>query len=151
MQKILVSACLLGEKVRYNGTDKLVSHPVIAKWQEQKRLVLICPEVSGGLPVPRPPAEIQNDGLIFTSTGEDVTQAFQRGAKHALELCQQHSIEYALLKARSPSCGNTEIYDGSFNSKTIPGSGVTAKLLIEHGIQVFNETQIDVLANLLEY
>ena len=149
MQKILVSACLLGEKVRYNGTDKLSSHPAISQWQSEKRIVPLCPEVSGGLPTPRPPAELQPDHRVIAKFGGDVTAQFEKGAAIALKLCQQHHIQFALLKARSPSCGNKEIYDGSFTGKVITGAGVTAALLMEHGINVFNEEEIDGLAETL--
>lgn len=149
MQKILVSACLLGDKVRYNGTDKLLSHPAIVKWQSQKRIVPLCPEVAGGLPVPRPPAEIQANGTIIARTGENVTKEFELGAQIALRLCVQHQIQYALLKARSPSCGNEEIYNGSFSGEVVQGAGVTAQILQKHGVQVFNEKQIDTLAEIL--
>ena len=150
MQKILVSACLLGEKVRYDGTNKLLNHPTIIQWQEEKRIVALCPEVSGGLSVARPPAEIQAKGIILTNTGRDVTEQFHKGAQKALSLCKQHNIQHALLKARSPSCGNEEVYNGEFNGRSIAGSGVTAGLLQKHGIKVFNENQIEKLVTTIE-
>lgn len=139
----------MGDKVRYNGTDKLLLHPAIQQWQSQQRIIPLCPEVAGGLPVPRPPAEIQKNGVILTSSGTDVTKAFEQGAQRALALCQQHHIKYALLKARSPSCGNEEVYNGEFSGEVKPGAGVTATLLKTNGIRVFNETQIDELAGIL--
>lgn len=150
MSKILISACLLGDKVRYDGTGKLLQHPLIKKWQAEERLQPICPEMTGGLPTPRPPAEIQKHRIILTDNGKNVTEAFQKGAHRALELCQQNGIKAALLKANSPSCGNQHIYDGSFSGKLVKGAGITAQLLSEHGVVVFNEQQISELATFLE-
>ncbi|PCI59518.1 MAG: hypothetical protein COB35_11180 [Gammaproteobacteria bacterium] len=155
MRKILISACFLGKKVRYDADSKTLFHPLIILWQSQNRLISICPEVEGGLPIPRPPAEIQNysnsnNNIIMTSTGVDVSQAFKKGAQQALQLCQQQHIEFALLKESSPSCGNHFIYDGSFSNKKIVGQGVTTQLLQQHGIKVFSEDNIEVLAQALD-
>jgi len=118
-------------------------------------LIRLCPEVAAGLPTPRQPAEIKNgngiDVLGGTSTvrlknGKDITAAFIRGAELALSLARKHHIEFALLKANSPSCGNRAIYNGRFNGTLQPGSGVTTALLEANGIQVFNEHQIEALA-----
>ncbi len=141
MQKILISGCLLGAKVRYNGEDKLIEHQLVNQWIKERRFVSVCPEMAGGLPTPRPPAEMIGR-QVLTKHGVDVTVEFQRGAEIALRLCQQHGIKVALLKARSPSCGNEAVYDGTFSGRTIPGQGVTAALLIENGIRVFNEDQL---------
>ena len=151
--KILISACLLGEAVRYDGGSCAqclddVSKQRIQKWQAQGLLLPLCPEVAGGLPVPRPAAEIQGS-YVKTQAGEDVSVEFERGAKQALNLCLQHDIRIALLKQGSPSCGNSLINDGSFSKTKIHGQGITAKLLSEHGIQVFNEHEISELAKLL--
>lgn len=89
------------------------------------------------------------NGAVLTKSGDDVTTEFHRGAERALALCQQHQIKFALLKARSPSCGNEHIYDGTFTSTLIEGQGVTAALLIDNGIQVFNEHQVQKLADAL--
>lgn len=140
-QKILVSSCLLGMKVRYDGKDNKQEASIWDEWHKQGRLVAICPEMAGGLPTPRPPAE-QNGNRVITNTGEDVAQAYQKGAELALALCQKHDIKIAVLKARSPSCGNKEIYDGSFSNKKILGQGVTAALLTQHGVRVFNESEV---------
>lgn len=145
MQKILVSACLLGEKVRYNGTGKLLSHPAIVQWQKENRLIPVCPEVSGGLTTPREPAEIQSDQSVLTSNGTNVSAQFNLGAQIALNLCHRHKIQYALLKARSPSCGNEKVYNGKFTNSLVDGIGITASLLMENGIRVFNEEQIEQL------
>ena len=151
MNKLLVSACLLGQKVRYDGTDKDRREASLNELIAQNRVVAICPEVAGGLPVPRLPAEIQNgDGgdvlneqaRVVDLSGQDVTAEFVSGAQQALALAQQHNIRAAILKARSPSCGNAQIYDGMFSKRLIEGRGVTAALLERHGIKVFNEDEI---------
>lgn len=148
MKKILISACLLGEKVRYDGkSQSLLNHPTLAKWHQEGRFSGICPEVSGGLPIPRKPAEIQTQFpiLITTDQGEDVTPEFLLGAEHALEMAHQQNVCCALMKAKSPSCGNTEIYDGSFSNTLTSGSGTAAAELIRAGIPVFNENQLEEL------
>ena len=145
MEKILISACFLGERVRYDGNSKRLPQQIIAQWQQQQRLVMMCPEVAGGLSVPRPPAEIQPDGRIVTSNGDDVTPAFERGAQTALKICQRFNIRFALLKASSPSCGSDDIYDGSFSGVKIAGQGVTANVLQQHGIAVYSEHTLDKL------
>lgn len=143
--KILVSACLMGEKVRYDGNDNLLQHPLMQRWQQEQRLLMICPEVAGGLSVPRAPAE-QIGTRIITFDGADVTAAFQRGAWRAQQLAQQQGVVMAILKARSPSCGVGQIYDGSFSRRLIAGDGVTAAALRQLGIAVFSELQLDAAA-----
>ena len=152
MEKILISACLVGQKVRYDGQASTSRGEVIDQWRRQGRLVAICPEVAGGLPVPRPAAEIVGgDGesvldeaaRLVTTEGKDVTDNFVAGAWHALQLARQEKIRLAILKARSPSCGSSTIYDGTFSGRKIDGLGVTAALLRRHGIAVFNEEQIE--------
>ena len=157
MQKILVSRCLLGQRVRYDGGAH-GPFTVLERWQQEGRIVPLCPEVAGGLPTPRAPAEIRGgqgvqvlDGLmpVLTVEGEDVTAAFIDGAEQALALVAQHGIRFALLKARSPSCGNRETYDGSFSGVTVAGEGVTAAALHRVGVQVFNDSQLDELEAIL--
>jgi len=160
MHRILISRCLLGHSVRYDGSGKLLHHPLLDLWREQQRLAPICPELEGGLGCPRPIAEISGgDGLqvlrgqtqVRLQDHTDVSAAFIQGANAALRLCQEQSIHFALLKARSPSCGSTSSYDGSFSGTIIDnGIGVTAALLRQHGIQIFDETQLDELAVVLE-
>ncbi|WP_064601501.1 DUF523 domain-containing protein [Photobacterium sp. J15] len=149
MEKILISACLYGKAVRYDGKDNFLAHPQLQQWKQQGRLVVVCPEVSGGLATPRPPAEIQADGTILTVDGNDVTTAFNCGAEEAAVLCRQHKIKLALLKENSPSCGSHAIYDGQFNGTKIPGEGKTTSALKLLGVKVFNESQIDELAKAL--
>ena len=147
--KILVSACLLGCPVRYDGQSKPVNHTLLQRWQANGWLVPFCPEQAGGLSTPRPAAEIQNDGLVMTGCGRDVTTAFVRGAEQALTLCQQQQIKYAILKESSPSCGSSNIYNGHFSGQKIPGEGITTRLLRQHDIQVFSEHNLDELFALL--
>ena len=146
--KILVSACLLGDPLRYDGGDNRVDHPLLQQWHREDRLIAICPETTGGLPTPRPAAEIRN-GRVWTQAGKDVTAAFERGAEAALELCRQHRIRLALLAARSPSCGNENIYDGRFSGRLVSGAGITAARLQAAGIRVFNPDQIEQAARYL--
>lgn len=159
MNKLLVSACLLGNPVRYDGKSKLLQHAGLAALVEQERVIGYCPEVVGGLPIPRAAAEIQaGDGAaviagearVETRNGADVTGYFLAGAKQALALCRQHDIRIAVLTESSPSCGSSSIYDGSFSGNAIPGSGVTAALLQQHGIRVFNQHQLDQALRQLE-
>ncbi|MCG8690472.1 MAG: DUF523 domain-containing protein [Minwuiales bacterium] len=155
MEKILVSACLLGQKVRYDGGDKALAHPLLAAWAEAGRLVPICPEVAAGFPTPRPPAEIDGDGgeavlagtaRVLEQTGADVTALYRAGAEAALDLARRHRIRFALLTDRSPSCGSALIYNGGFADVTRAGVGVTTALLRRNGIRVFSEHRIDDLA-----
>jgi len=150
MQKILVSRCLLGHRVRYDGGAH-GPFALLQRWQAEGRVVALCPEVAGGLPTPRPAAEIASgqgaqvlDGRLSVRTinGEDVTAAFVAGAEQALALVRQHGIRLALLKARSPSCGNRENYDGSFSGVKVAGEGVTAAALRRAGVQVFSEEEL---------
>ena len=143
MYKILISACLLGENVRYNGITKKLDHQILKQWQAENRLVVICPEVVGGLSTPRAPAEYNKQlDKVITTTGVDVTNAFQLGAKTALTLCQKHHIEFALLKESSPSCGSNNVYDGSFSQQKIAGAGLTTQLLKKYNINVYSEDNI---------
>jgi uncharacterized protein YbbK (DUF523 family) len=159
MEKVLVSACLLGEHVRYNGIVKSFESHVLNSWNRHGRVVAICPEVAGGLPVPRPRSEIfGGDGSqvlngrkkVINSNGQDVTECFLAGAQKALELAGSLGIRLAILKEGSPSCGSGYIYDGSFSKIKKPGKGVTAALLQEKGIRVFNEREIFKVENYLK-
>ena len=150
--KILISACLLGELVRYDGGHCQVENELLERWARQGRLIPICPEVAGGLPVPRTNAEIVGgtardvlDGKarVLDASGRDVTEAFLLGAKKALEEARKHQVEIAILKDHSPSCGTTMVYDGRFRGRKIPGLGITAALLKRHGIRVFSEKEIE--------
>jgi uncharacterized protein YbbK (DUF523 family) len=165
VEKILISGCFLGQKVRYDGNANSLSDKVIQQWKNQNRLISICPEVSGGLSTPRAAAEIQISIIsehlytelqpafiktIFTKEGVDVSDAFYRGAQIALRLCQKYEIRFALMKESSPSCGSRLIYDGSFTNNKVLGEGITIALLREHGIEVFSENNITSLVDRLQ-
>lgn len=149
--KILVSSCLLGETVRYDGRNKLLENEILRQWIIQDRIISFCPEVAAGLTVPRIAAEIsggdgknvlRGTGRVIDKSGHNVTDAFISGAMQALSLCKQFNIKIAILARRSPSCGNTTIYDGSFTGTTIKGAGVTAALLKQNEIHVFNQSEL---------
>lgn len=148
MKKILVSSCLLGAPVRYDGKGQELAHPQITTWQLQGRIMPLCPEVAGGLPIPRAPAEIRH-GKVITNDDENVTAAFRLGAKKALQLCMSHNIRFALLKESSPSCGRNTIYDGSHQGIKVAGMGLTAALLEQNGIKVFSEIHMPALLKAL--
>lgn len=157
--KILVSACLMGFQVRYNGSNKAQLADALSRWQQEGRLVIHCPELAAGLPVPRLPAEIlnaqgadvmQNRAQIVESDGQDVTAHYQLAAWLALKAAQEEGCAAALLTDGSPTCGSQFIYDGTFNGQRKPGSGVAAALLREHGITVFSDGQIPQLLNWME-
>lgn len=154
MQKILISACLLGKKVRFDGGDNdCRNHDLIKKWLEEGRLISICPELEGGLSIPRDPAvitKLNNNISVITSNNKDVTINYQAGAEKALELANKYNIKVAILKNRSPSCGSTHIYSNLNPKKIIEGFGITAGLLKEHGVAIFHEEQIDQVADYLE-
>lgn len=150
--KILISACLLGRRVRYDGKTLAVSSQILQQWLKADRVVTICPEADAGMGVPRLPAEITGgDGFdvlsgyanVVNEVGLDVTDKFILGANLALSLCQQHDISVAVLSESSPSCGSTTIYDGHFRRHKITGKGVTVALLEKNGIQVFNQFELE--------
>lgn len=152
MIRVLVSACLLGEKVRYNGADAASGSRILTDWLAEDRVVAFCPEVAGGLGVPRPAAEIRGDGggsvldgtaRVMTRAGDDVTAAFRRGAELALRSAVSSGARVAVLKEGSPSCGSGFVHDGSFSGRRKPGPGVTAALLERHGIRVFSENKLE--------
>jgi len=150
MKKIVISACLIGEKCRYNGLDSK-SEAVTDKF-EANSLIQICPEQMGGLSTPRPAAEIVGgngadvlDGRarVVTIDGEDKTEAFLAGAYRALEIAQAHGATHAILKSKSPSCGCGKIYDGSFTGDLIDSDGVTAALFRRNDIKITTEEDLE--------
>ncbi len=141
-EKLLISACLLGEPCRYDGRS--VYNERIGALSEKYELIPICPEVMGGLPTPRTPAEIIGERVI-NKDGIDVTDNYQRGAKAALEIAKKNNVKLALLKERSPSCGRGKVYDGSFCATLTDGDGVTAELLLSEGIEVLGESSLEKL------
>lgn len=158
--KILVSACLVGRPVRYDGAAKTLDHPALTRWRDEGRLVVVCPELAGGFSVPRAPAEIAgglsgHDVLagaarVVDITGADVTALFLDGARNALALAQTEGCRFALLIDGSPSCGGAFIYDGAFAGRKHAGAGVTAALLRAEGLEVFTPAEIGALEARLE-
>lgn len=138
---VLISACLLGLSCRYDGQSK--QYPAVSQLQQREDIHLIpfCPEQAGGLPTPRDPSERKGEAVI-TSGGRDVTEAYRRGARQALELARLFHCSLAVLKEKSPSCGCGRIYDGSFTRTLTDGDGVTTQLLKENGLTVIGEGQI---------
>ncbi|MBQ7362944.1 MAG: DUF523 domain-containing protein [Clostridia bacterium] len=136
MEKILVSACLLGLSTRYDG--KSVPCDAVIKLSDRYTLIPYCPEIYGGLPTPRTPSERVGKKVVMKD-GRDVTENYNEGAEGALELCRMLGIRRAVLKSKSPSCGSGLIYDGSFSGTLVKGAGVTAELLLSSGIEVFSE------------
>ena len=147
--KILISSCLLGYNVKYDGNNNsILENSFIKRLLDLDMLVSICPEVEGGLPTPRVPVEIKNARAI-NKNNEDKTIFFQNGAKKALDLAEKYNIKYAILKAKSPSCGSNYIYDGSFSKKLVQGDGITAKMLKSKGIEIFTEDELEKLEKIL--
>lgn len=151
--KILVSACLLGVPVRYDSTASTLTHPLLKRWKEERRLISVCPEMLAGLTSPRPPAEIVGkdggEGVlsgtahVVENTGKDVTNLYLAGAEAVLALAKANNCTVALLKDFCPSCASRTIFDGSFGGQKNAGVGVTAALLKKNGIEVFSEDEID--------
>ena len=148
VHKVLVSACLLGQPVRYDGQSKGIVSDWLSALGAEGRALAFCPEVAGGLSTPRPPAERQGERVV-TASGLDVTEEFDRGAELALAICQTQGIRFALLKEGSPSCGSGRIYNGRFEGVSVAGEGKTTALLRRHGIAVFSEDQLAELASAL--
>lgn len=151
-QRVLVSACLLGERVRWDGSHRRYTHPVLLRWIAEDRIVPVCPEVLGGLTVPRLAAEMvahvtaqPGDELpqwrVVDSAGNTVTDAFLSGACAAVEMAARCQITVAVLKDASPSCGSTTVYDGTFSGQRIDGEGIAAVLLRRAGVAVYSEDQ----------
>ena len=142
MEKLLISACLLGVSCRYDGKSKPMKD--IEKLMEKYELVPVCAEIFGGLPTPRVPAEISGE-KVLTAEGKDVTAEYIKGAEEVLRLGKIFGAKKALLKERSPSCGSGIIHNGKFDGGLVPGFGKTAALLIENNFEVFGETEIEKL------
>lgn len=149
MKKILVSRCLYGDKpVRYDGKTKEERDPRFLKWKEDDRLIPVCPEVDGGLPVPRTDAQRVGDQVI-TRDGRDVTREYRKGAEIALEQALQEDVLCAVLKEKSPSCGSSRVYDGTFEGTLIEGQGLTTEMLREAGIRVYSEEELDLVEQMV--
>ena len=144
MEKIIVSACLLGDKCRYDGHSNYV--PLIKELKEKYEIIVICPEVNGGLSIPRTPSEIKGDRVI-NQKGKDVTKYFNKGVDYVLQVVKYFNIKKAVLKEKSPSCGVHNIYDGNFNNKVIEGQGWLTRKLKTLGVEIYNENEIEDLLN----
>lgn len=145
---ILVSACLVGCRARYDGTIITTVDDRLERWSAAGLVLPFCPETAGGLSVPRPPAEIAGgagqavwagNAQVHTCEGTDVTAAFVAGARLASDACRHFKLHSAVLKDGSPSCGTTRIYDGHFRGRQVEGQGVTAALLAVQGLTLYNE------------
>lgn len=141
---ILISACLLGLSCRYDGKSKGLEPELIRQLSEKHRLIPACPEQLGGLPTPRDPSERRGEQIVMSS-GADVTEQYLRGAQQALYLARLYDCQAAILKERSPSCGNGLIYDGTFSGTVTAGDGATAQLFNAEGITVYGESEIEKL------
>lgn len=141
---LLISACLLGLACRYDGESKPIDASLLDALTERWQLVPVCPEQLGGLPTPRPSAERQG-ARVVSAAGADVTEQYRRGAEQTCKLCRRFGCETALLKARSPSCGSGQVYDGSFSGTLADGDGVTTEALKALGVRVYGESEIELL------
>ena len=158
-EKILLSACLAGHHVRYNGSHKSCHSALLQCWRNEGRLVTHCPELAAGLETPRLSAEMVNGqgvdvlngrAQMIESDGRDVSQPYILAAWLALKTAQQHGCRFAVMTDGSPTCGSQLIYDGSFSGTKVPGEGVAVSLLREHGVEVFSEYQLDALKRRLD-
>ena len=167
---LLVSACLMGERVRYDGNDNAAKvgeipllHQYLQQWHQEQRLVIACPEQLGGMPTPRTPAEIvtsagemsgddvlTNRTIVVTRAEENVSEFFQAGAYRTLSLAKRYHVSAALLAEKSPSCGVDRIYNGDHNRTIVLGDGVTTALLKQHDIKCFHPRQVDTLVRFME-
>lgn len=144
-EKLLVSACLLGENCKYNGGHNYT--PTAETLRERFEVIPVCPEQLGGLSTPRVPSERAGD-RVLTRDGRDVTEAFRQGAEKTLSIAQAEGAARAVLQVRSPSCGCGTIYDGTFSGTLVPGKGVTAQLLEQNGVKIYSSTQINELLDI---
>ena len=144
MEKLLISACFLGNNCKYSGGNNALPPETLRKLKETYRLIPVCPETAGGLPIPREPSERLHGGVIGKS-GRDVTAEFDKGAETALALARRFGCKAALMKERSPSCGSGTIYDGTFTGKVIPGDGVASEKLRAAGLSLYGESEIEKL------
>ena len=141
-EKLLISACLFGENVRYDGKNNLVED--LERLKEKYELIPFCPEVSSGMTIPRAANEIQsfNPLVVKNEFGINTTDYFIDGAMQTAHSCKHNNIKIALLKSKSPSCGINEVYDGTFSKTLIKGQGLTANILMQQNIKLYDENQI---------
>lgn len=138
-EPVLLSACLAGERCRYDGGA--APHPLLLELAARGRAVLACPEVLGGLGAPREPVELRQ-GRAYCRSGREVTAAFLEGAQRTLRLAREAGCRLAVLKARSPSCGCGQVYDGSFSGRLVPGDGLLTALLKAEGFFLCTELDL---------
>ena len=138
--KIAVSACLLGENCKYNGGNNY--NEKVMEFVKGHEVIGICPELLGGLPVPREPAEIV-DGIVRTKNGASVNEEFRLGAEAAMNIIEENEIELVILQSRSPSCGVKAIYDGTFSGNLIVGQGVFAQMLAKRNYKTVDVSDLD--------
>ncbi len=136
---MIVSACLAGVKCRYDGGSKPCQ--AVIRMVAEGNAIPVCPEQLGGLSTPRLPAEQVGDKVI-RNDGTELTREFERGAQEAMNLAELVGARTAILKARSPSCGSGQIYDGNFTGTLIQGDGVFAALCKQHGILIKTEEEM---------
>lgn len=147
--KVLISACLLGDNVKYSGGNNLTPELVELLKKYNVKLVKVCPETFAGLPRPRVPSEIRGE-KVFSKDQRDITDEFLDGAEKTFKVANKNQVHFAILKERSPSCGSSFIYDGSFSGKVIEGQGMTAKKLSSENIKIFSEEQLEEIENFLK-
>lgn len=144
MENILISACLMGYECKYCGGSNKLEETGLSSLKEKYRIIPVCPESAGGLPTPRDPSERLGDKVV-SSKGADVTAQYKKGGETALFLCGKYGCKKALMKAKSPSCGRDEIYDGTFTGTLVPGDGVAVEILKNSGVTVFTEDELEKL------
>ena len=147
--KVLISACLLGDNVKYSGGNNLTLELVILLEKYNVDIVKVCPECFAGLPIPRVPSEIRED-KVYGKDGRDITEEFLSGAEKTFKIAKENQIDFAILKERSPSCGSSYIYDGSFSGKVIQGQGLTVRKLNEENIVIFSEENLEEIEKYLQ-
>ena len=147
--KVLISACLLGDNVKYSGGNNLSPELVTLLEKYNVDIVKVCPECFAGLPIPRVPSEIK-ETKVFSKDGRDITEEFLSGAEKTFKIAKENQIDFAILKERSPSCGSSYIYDGSFSGKVIQGQGLTVRKLNEENIVIFSEENLEEIEKYLQ-
>ncbi|MEV7972628.1 DUF523 domain-containing protein [Cellulomonas sp. NPDC089187] len=159
MLPVFASGCLGLARLRWDGRSVPIDDPIWSRWQAEGRLVQFCPEVAAGLPIPREPAEIVGgtaadvlDGTarVLGRTGTDLTDAFLRAAELGVQQIRQHRPALAVLVDRSPSCGSTTVYDGTFTGTRVPGRGLSAELLVREGVPLFTPATLADAADLVQ-
>ena len=147
--KVLISACLLGDNVKYSGGNNLTPELVTLLEKYNVDIVKVCPECFAGLPIPRLPSEIK-EGKVYSKDGRDITEEFLSGAEKTYQIAKIKQVDFAILKERSPSCGSSYVYDGSFSGKVIQGQGFTARKLNEENIVIFSEENLKEIEKYLQ-